>query len=76
MDDATTGLLSVRAAVIMLAAIVFGLISGAVHYLEFRSVAEAVLTGLAILGGSVTVLHRLIERRRPTGTTEAVDEAA
>lgn len=64
MEDATTGLVSVRAMVIMLAAIVFGIGTGAVHYIEFKSVAEAVLTGLAVIGGTITVLHKLIERPR------------
>jgi hypothetical protein len=54
----------------MLAAIVFGIAAGGVHYLEFRSAAEAVLTGLAVAGGSITALHKLIERPQPTEEDE------
>lgn len=66
-DNGNHGLFSVRTAVIVLAGIVFGSAAGALHYLEYASPPGAVAAGLAVLAGSLPVLHKLIERPRRSG---------
>ncbi|MFB8043124.1 hypothetical protein ACFC8F_17760 [Streptomyces hydrogenans] len=55
-----TPLLSMHAAVVFLAAVVIGLVMGALMFLHDKSMPAAVAAGLLAAGGSVPVLHRLI----------------
>lgn len=56
------GLFSLRTAVIVLAAIMFGLVGGTAHYLEYHSVVEALGAGGGTAAVTLGLLHRLIER--------------
>jgi hypothetical protein len=55
-------LLSIRAALILLIAVVIGLGAGILGYLANGGIATAVLTGGAGAGGALTLFHTLIDR--------------
>jgi hypothetical protein len=56
-------LLSVRAALILLIAIVVGLIAGVLGYFANEGIATAVLIGGGGAGGALALFHSLLDRR-------------
>jgi hypothetical protein len=56
-------LLTVRAAVILLLALVIGVLAGGLAYLAQGSVPAAVLVGGSAAGGSLLLFHTIIDRR-------------
>lgn len=55
------GLFSIRTAVIALAAIMFGLVGGTAHYLEYHSVVGSLGAGGGAAVVTLGALHRFIE---------------
>lgn len=55
-------LLSVRAAVVLLLALVVGLLVGGLSYLTDHSVPHAVLWGGSAAGGALLLFHTVIDR--------------
>jgi hypothetical protein len=55
-------LLSIRAALILLIAIVVGLVAGVLGYFANGGVATAVLIGGADAGGALMLFHTLLDR--------------
>lgn len=55
-------LLTVRAAVVLLTAIVVGLVAGALGYLAHHDVATGVLIGGGALGAALLLFHSLLGR--------------
>lgn len=55
-------LLTVRAAVVLLIAVVVGLIAGVTGYLAYRDFPTAVLVGGGAAGGTLALFHSLLDR--------------
>ncbi|MEV4641130.1 hypothetical protein AB0J80_27690 [Actinoplanes sp. NPDC049548] len=53
-------LLTVRATVVFLAAVVVGVVAGVLSYLDSASVSQAVLVGAGAAGSAVLLLHSII----------------
>lgn len=60
IHKADNHLLTLRAAVVLLIAIIIGAAVGALTYLATKSVASAVLAGASSCGTAVLGLHKLI----------------
>nr|WP_258545140.1 hypothetical protein [Micromonospora provocatoris] len=56
-------LLTVRAAVILLLALVIGVLAGALSYLAQGSVPAAILVGGGAAGAALLLFHTIIDRR-------------
>ena len=56
-------LLSVRAALVLLIAIVVGLVAGTLGYFANGGVATAVLVGGSAAGGALALFHTLLDRQ-------------
>lgn len=54
-------LLSVRAALVLLIAIVVGLVAGILGYFTNREIATAVLIGGGAAGGALALFHTLLD---------------
>jgi hypothetical protein len=55
-------LLNLRAALLLLIALIVGLIAGSLSYLSTRDVPAAVLIGGAAAGGALALFHNLLAR--------------
>jgi hypothetical protein len=55
-------LLTVRAAVVLLTAVVIGLVAGGLGYLAHHDVATGVLIGGGAVGGALLLFHNLLGR--------------
>ena len=55
-------LLTVRAAVVLLTALVVSLVAGGLGYLAHHDVATGVLIGGGAMGGAVALVHTLLGR--------------
>jgi hypothetical protein len=55
-------LLTVRAAVVLLTAMVVGLVAGGLGYLAHHDVATGVLIGGGAVGGALMLFHTLLDR--------------
>lgn len=56
-------LLSVRAALVLLIAVVVGLIAGILVYFSYRGIATAVLIGGSGAGGALALANTLLDRQ-------------
>lgn len=74
MDPKQQGLFSIRTAVIVLAAIMFGLVGGTAHYLEFHSIVGGLGAGGGTSAVTLGLLHRLIERPGRSGVGGDTDQ--
>lgn len=56
-------LLSVRAALVLLIAVLVGLVTGILGYCAYGEIAVAALIGAGAAGGAVPLVHALLDRR-------------
>jgi hypothetical protein len=54
---------SVRSAVIVVAALVFGLLAGGLTYIDSHSAVKGILYGAGVLGGAILLLDNVIDRK-------------
>ena len=62
MSSSPGPLLTVRAAVVLLIALVVGLVAGTLGLLAYRDVPAAVLVGGGAAGGALLLFHGLLAR--------------
>ncbi|PRY57273.1 hypothetical protein [Glycomyces artemisiae] len=65
MRDKSTALISIRAFVILHAALMTGSLAGGLAYLATGSVPESVMYAAGAFSSSLILLHRIIDRTRP-----------